>query len=168
MEKTLQLYMNYLFLDIDGVLNTGRYSNYLVENGLCETDADGYLFAPEAVQNLERIIEVTDAKIIITSTWRYDGDMQALWRNRNLAGEVIGITPSLLREKAIGKIKVYYGHRGMEVEAWLEDNAIAPYKYAILDDEDDYLPHQSEHLILTDPMTGITEDVAEKVISLLE
>ena len=33
--------MNYLFLDIDGVLNTGQYSNYLVDNGLCETDADG-------------------------------------------------------------------------------------------------------------------------------
>ena len=160
--------MNYLFLDIDGILNTGRYSNYLAVNGLYETDADGYLFDPEAVQNLEYIIEATDAKIIITSTWRLDGDMQALWRNRNIAGEVIGITPTLLREKAIGKINIYYGHRGMEVEAWLEDNAIAPYKYAILDDEDDYLPHQAEHLILTDPMTGITEDVAEKVISLLE
>ena len=160
--------MNYLFLDIDGVLNTGRYSDCLVENGLCETDADGYLFDPEAVQNLERIIEATDAKIIITSTWRLDGDMQALWRNRNLAGEVIGTTPTLLREKAIGKIKVYNGHRGMEVEAWLQDNAIAPYKYVILDDEDDYLPHQAEYLILTDPMRGITEDVDDKVISLLE
>lgn len=30
--------MKYLFLDIDGVLNTGQYSNYLVDNGLCETD----------------------------------------------------------------------------------------------------------------------------------
>ena len=44
--------MNYLFLDIDGVLNTGQYSNYLVDNGLCETDADGYLFDLEAVKNL--------------------------------------------------------------------------------------------------------------------
>lgn len=164
----MEILLRYLFLDIDGVLNTGRYSDYLEKKGMCETDADGYLFDPEAVQNLKRIIEATDAKIVITSTWRLDGDMQALWRNRNLAGEVIGITPTLLREKAIGKINVYYGHRGMEVEAWLEDNAIAPYKYAILDDEDDYLPHQAEHLILTEPMTGITEDVAEKVISLLE
>lgn len=159
--------MNYLFLDIDGVLNTGRYSDYLIENGLCETDADGYLFDPEAVQNLEHIIEATDAKIIITSTWRLDGDMQVLWRNRNLAGEVIGITPTLLREKAIGRIRMYYGHRGEEVERWLQDNAIASYNYAILDDEDDYLPHQAEHLILTDPMTGITKDIAESVISLL-
>ena len=164
----MEILYRYLFLDIDGVLNTGRYSDYLIENGLCETDADGYLFDPEAVQNLERIIEATDAKIIITSTWRLDGDMQALWRNRNLAGEAIGTTPTLLREETIGKVKVYYGHRGMEVEAWLKDNAIAPYKYAILDDEDDYLPHQAERLILTDPMRGITKDVADKVISLLE
>ncbi len=160
--------MNYLFLDIDGVLNTGQYSNYLVDNGLCETDADGYLFDPEAVMNLRYIIEETDAKIIITSTWRLDGDMQALWNNRNLAGEVIGVTPTILKEKAIGKIKIWYGHRGMEVEEWLGSNATTPYKYAILDDEDDYLTTQTDHLVLTDPMTGITKEVADKAISLLE
>jgi len=96
--------MNYLFLDIDGVLNTGRYSAHFAENGLYETDADGYLFAPEAVQYLEYIMEATEAKIIITSTWRLDGDMQALWRNRDMAGEVIGTTPSILKEKAMGDL----------------------------------------------------------------
>lgn len=160
--------MNYLFLDIDGVLNTGRYSDYLVGNGLCETDADGYLFDPEAVQNLEHIIDATDAKIIITSTWRLDGDMQALWRNRDIAGEVIGITPTLLREKGVGKFRCWFGDRGMEIDKWLQDNATAPYKYAILDDEDDYLEAQSDHLVLTDQMTGITKEVADKVISLLD
>ena len=83
--KRMERLYRYLFLDIDGVLNTGRHSNYLVDNGLSETDADGYLFDPKAVENLEYIIEETDAKIIITSTWRLDGDMQALWRNRDLA-----------------------------------------------------------------------------------
>ena len=160
--------MKYLFLDIDGVLNTGQYSNYLVDNGLCETDTDGYLFDPEAVKNLEYIIVETDAEIVITSTWRLDGDMQALWRNRDLTGEVIGVTPTIEKEKAIGKTKIWYGHRGMEVEEWLNSNATSPYKYAILDDEDDYLTTQSDHLVLTDPMTGITKEVADKVISLLE
>ena len=160
--------MNYLFLDIDGVLNTGQYSNYLVDNGLCETDTDGYLFDPEAVKNLEYIIEETDAKIIITSTWRLDGNMQALWYNRNLVGEVIGVTPTIQKEKGIGIIKIWYGHKGMEVEEWLSANATAPYKYAILDDEDDYLENQSDHLILTDPMTGITKEVADKVIILFD
>jgi hypothetical protein len=160
--------MKYLFLDIDGVLNTGQYSNYLVDNGLNETDADGYLFDPEAVENLQYLIEETDAKIIITSTWRLDGDMQAIWHNRNLAGEVIGVTPTIQKEKAIGKIKIWYGHRGMEVEEWLSANANAPYKYAILDDENDYLPSQSDHIVLTDPMKGITKEVSDKVISLLD
>lgn len=136
--------MNYLFLDIDAVLD------------------------PEAVKNLEHIIEATEAKIIITSTKQHDGDIQALWRNRNLAGDVVGVTPTVQKEKAIGKIKIRYGHRGMEVDKWLQDNAAAPYKYAILDDEDDYLPSQSDHLVLTDPMTGITKEVADKVISLLD
>ena len=160
--------MKYLFLDIDGVLNTGQYSNCLVDNGLCETDADGYLFDPKAVENLEYIIEETDAKIIITSTWRFDGDMQALWRNRNLAGEVIGVTPTF-NHRSFGRIVLSpFGWRGMEVEEWLRDNAITPCKYAILDDEDDYLQSQSDHLVLTDPMTGITKEIADKVISLLD
>ena len=160
--------MNYLFLDIDGVLNTGRYSDYLVENGLCETDEDGYLFDPEAVDWLQYIIEKTEAKIVITSTWRLDGDMKALWRNRNLAGEVIGITPTLLGEKGVGKFRCWFDNRGMEVDAWLQDHASEPYNYAILDDENDYLETQAEHLVLTDPMTGITVDVAEKVIGMLD
>ena len=113
-------------------------------------------------------VVLTDVKIIITSTWRLDGDMQTLWRNRNLAGEVVGVTPTIQKEKAIGKIQIWYGYRGMEVEEWLSSNATAPYKYAILDDEDDYLPSQSGHLVLTDPMTGITKEIADKVISLLE
>lgn len=56
----------------------------------------------------------------------------------------------------------------MEIEEWFRSNATVPYKYAILDDEDDYLEAQSDHLVLTDPMTGITKEIADKVISLLE
>ena len=64
----------YLFLDIDGVLNTFRYSNYLIENDEDEVDEDGALFDPEAVNNLACIIEkVPDVKIIISSTWRLKG-----------------------------------------------------------------------------------------------
>ena len=47
----------YLFLDIDGVLNTIRYSNYLIDNDEDEADEDGALFDPEAVNNLACIVE---------------------------------------------------------------------------------------------------------------
>lgn len=64
----------YLFLDIDGVLNTMRYSDYLTEHDKDDTDEDGALFDPEAVANLETIIKnVPDVKIIISSTWRFKG-----------------------------------------------------------------------------------------------
>ena len=60
----------YLFLDIDGVLNTTSYSNYLIDHNEDEVDEDGAIFDPEAVTNLAFIIEeVPDVKIIISSTW---------------------------------------------------------------------------------------------------
>ncbi len=168
MEKTLQLPMNYLFLGIEGVLDTERYRNILAENGLSGKDSEGEQYDPEALQNLERIIEATDAKIVIASTFRSDDYMQDLWKRKDLPGKVIGITQTLYREKSIGDIIVFTNDRGMEVEAWLEDNATFPFKYAILDDEDCYLEAHSDHLVLTDPMTGITKEVADKVINLLD
>lgn len=39
----------YLFLDIDGVLNTNRYIEYLYNNGNDQYDEYGYFFDPEAV-----------------------------------------------------------------------------------------------------------------------
>ena len=42
-----------------------------------------------------------------------------------------------------------------------------PYTYAIIDDEDDFLSHQLEHIVLTDPIKGITRELANKVISIL-
>ncbi len=48
----------YLFLDIDGVLNTNRYGNYLIDNDMDEIDEDGDLFDPEAVANLALIIVI--------------------------------------------------------------------------------------------------------------
>ena len=47
----------YLFLDIDGVLNTIRYSDYLIDHDEDEIDEDGALFDPEAVNNLACITE---------------------------------------------------------------------------------------------------------------
>ena len=46
----------FLFLDIDGVLNTARYSNYLIDNEMDDIDEDGAIFDPEAVENLALIV----------------------------------------------------------------------------------------------------------------
>ena len=62
------------------------------------------------------------------------------------------------------------GSRGMEIDEWLRLNTnskLEPYTYAIIDDEDDFLSHQLEHVVFTDPMKGITKEVANKIISIL-
>ena len=169
----------FLFLDIDGVLNTGQYSKYMIENKLNDFDENGSIFDPNAVDNLRYIIDCTNADVIISSTWRYDGldKMQKLWKDRNIPGKIVGITPHLIfasfeevDSKEIWQ-KRPIGSRGMEIDEWLRLNTnqkLEPLTYAILDDEDDFLLHQAEHVVLTDPMKGITREVADKVINILK
>ena len=160
----------YLFLDLEGVLNTGKYSTYLEKNNLPQFDKDGAIFDPKAVENLQYIIDKTHAEIILTSTWRYDGfdKMYQLWKNRDLPSVLVSMTPDLFRHGE----KRAIGFRGLEIDSWLNYGRSSDfyiyYSYAIVDDEDDFLSHQLEHVVLTDPMKGITKEVADKVISILQ
>ena len=170
----------YLFLDIDGVLNTIRFSNYLIDHDEDEVDEDGALFDPEAVNNLACIIEqVPDLKIIISSTWRLKGWewMNRLWVKRQLPGAIYSFTPVLEVVCFVDKINrkdstsVYpYGTRALEVNEWLRlyagQNSLS-YKYVILDDFNDFLVLQQEHVIITDPNLGITIENVVKTLELL-
>mgnify|MGYP004488143657 FL=1 len=65
----------YIFLDFDGVINT-------------QNDK----FDKKAVANLRRLLVRTDAKVVISSTWRLQGMeyIQQLWQEYHMPGEVIG------------------------------------------------------------------------------
>ena len=167
--------MKYLFLDIDGVLNTGRFQDVLADSGQHFADKDGALFDPVAMENLSHIIETTSAMIVLTSTWRMDGidAMNNLWRRRRMPSYIYGITPhSVTRFVDIDShdewSKHVIGSRGMEVNEWLRRNTKGSNAYAILDDEDDFLLFQAKRLVLTNPYTGITKDVANRVINILK
>ena len=57
----------YIFLDIDGVLNSEHTWDEYCENGdqqSASTISDQYL------ENLQKIVEKTDAKLILSSSWR--------------------------------------------------------------------------------------------------
>ena len=81
--------MKLIFLDIDGVLN-------VIPQG---HDDFGGIFHPEFIENLKHIIEETDAKIVVSSSWRHGGlqRMLDMWKFRSLPGEVIGVTVDLWR-----------------------------------------------------------------------
>ena len=137
--------MKVIFLDIDGVLNVRSQ----------ERDEFGSLFHEEFVNNLKHIIEETDAKIVISSTWRFSGlnTMQQMWKKRNLPGEVIDITP--FKSEKEKECKNIWDNlpfkerceRGWEIEDWLDINK--PEKYVILDDDNDFLDHQIFNFVQT-------------------
>lgn len=160
-----------IFLDFDGVMNTERHIAALREAGQPVSDRYGYQFDPEAVYNLRRIIEATGAAVVISSSWRFEGEerMEALWRERALPGLLLGMTgqqphpdngPAIAGEKA-GAAK------GEEIHGWLKEHASQPYSYVIFDDDADFRPEQQPHFIQTDPHTGITRADAERAINIL-
>lgn len=136
----------YIFLDFDGVINTPKGK-----------------FAKKAVANLLHLVERSDAKIIISSTWRLQGMeyILKLWQEHHMPGEVIGLTPSC---NSINFSNVdgqeewqgLHGCKGLEIAEWLRLNAKEPYRYIILDDEEDILFAQQEHLVCVDGSKGLT------------
>ncbi|WP_205961074.1 HAD domain-containing protein, partial [Paramuribaculum intestinale] len=74
-----------IFLDFDGVLNTEQCQARLAVEGMPNKDAWGPLFDQRAVENLRRIIDATDAAIVISSSWRYAhslGSLRIMWEVR--------------------------------------------------------------------------------------
>jgi HAD domain in Swiss Army Knife RNA repair proteins len=136
--------MKVLFLDIDGVLNSEEYALSLGKGGMLGIN-------PESVKILDRIIDETGAKIVISSSWRGSSDLLA--DIRNTVGEYIDITPRLS------------GIRGTEVREWLRNHHLEVSRYAILDDDSDFFKYQP--LFKTTWKKGLTDEIADKVIEYL-
>lgn len=56
----------------------------------------------------------------------------------------------------------------MEIASWLADYTKNDVRYVIIDDEYVCLESQVPHFFLTNPYDGITEDIADRVIAILE
>jgi hypothetical protein len=111
---------------------------------------------------LNKLIDETGAKIVISSSWRHSGIeyMQSVWVHEKMSGEIIGITPDF-RWKA----KDYTPPRGCEIDWYL--NRILGFNhinwdsdvqkeymdksgienYIIIDDDSDMLYGQRNHFI---------------------
>lgn len=162
--------VNIIFLDIDGVLN-------VIPQG---RDEFGSLFHQEFMDNLKWIIDETNAKIVISSSWRHDGlkTMQEMWKKRGIAGEVIDVTPtrSSNYKETIGLPFHERLERGFEIQDWLYNNKYD--RYVIIDDDDDMLESQMSNFVKTsenfdhpdmvDWGYGLTKKCAEQAINILK
>lgn len=164
-----------IFLDFDGVLNTEHYQRFLSFQGKAWEDEYGAFFDPESVLQLRRIVEATNADIVIESSWKFYGleTMQEMWKIRNMPGKIIDITPtsvsdSWLLNADLDDINPALGHcKGLEIASWLSDNVSKEARYVIIDDEYVIMESQSPQFLLTNSYDGITAKIADKAISIL-
>ncbi|MRI63857.1 hypothetical protein EDM00_07625 [Ornithobacterium rhinotracheale] len=164
-----------IFLDLDGVLNTERFQNKLQAQGMPRSDKYGLLFDSEAVVYLDQIIQKTNAKIVISSSWKFLGKstLAKMWKERNLPGEIIDITPSAnadewLLSANLDSLEEMMQHpKSLEIETWLKLHSKAKISYVIIDDENIVSKSQSEFFVQTNPFLGLNEENAKEIINIL-
>jgi hypothetical protein len=64
--------MNIIFLDIDGVLNSHRKLKEVYERTHKPHSGYNYPFDEICLSNLKVLVELTNSKLVITSSWRKD------------------------------------------------------------------------------------------------
>ena len=155
--------MNILFLDVDGVLNSDEYYNYIrpVRKNLKFPDSK---IDPDAVNLLNYIVAKTDCEIVVSSAWRYGKTLDALVR---LFHEM-GIEKDIF-DMTKWDVNTLKGvtPRGDEIQGWLDENKEIVTKYAILDDSYAMSDEQLPYTVFTDDKVGLTEENAEEIIRIL-
>lgn len=146
--------MKVLFLDIDGVLNSDTF--YL--NRPKEIKHLPYPlseFDPACVARLNRILDETKARLVVSSSWRHDTFINRVLERAGIKTKVWDITPY-----GMGK------PRGHEIKKFLSEHPNIE-NYVILDDVANMLPEQQSHFVQTKYYYGLTDEDMEKAINIL-
>lgn len=172
--------MKILFLDIDGVLNSEMFYKNSLKNklnhyfpiwkvfhffGLIKLyhwiidayDKDSWECSQldsKTIKLLNHVIEETDCKIVLSSTWRkHKGGykkVEELMKRKGFVGEIIDATP------------VLWTKRGQEIEQWLSQHDNIE-NYVIVDDDSDFTDEQIlKHFVWTDRVIGFSSTSAYK------
>jgi len=150
--------MKVIFLDIDGVLNTKntfkKRKDIYNESGVIIPRIDFY-----RVKFLKQIVDKTDAKIVISSTWRkYDNDMKEL-------KEVFSLFDLEVYDVTCIDIS---GKKGIEINDWLNKNEVD--SFVIIDDETSDMLHLEKYVVKTRENfkeTGLLEKHISEIINIL-
>lgn len=147
--------MKVIFLDVDGVLNAfGVFSRDPLELG------------KEQVRLLRKAVLDSDARICVSSTWRkHDNHLMRLFEQlgMDMKRRWIGETPVLESQRASGMWTS--PARGEEIKAWLDEHKEVSC-FAIVDDNSD-MGELSDRLVLTNGLTGMQQQDADKFVALL-
>lgn len=147
--------MKVIFLDFDGVLNSMDYARRTRQIG---DSCTVYDLDPDAGARIKKLVDLSGAKIVISSTWRINNTLAELQYDLESFGiakeDVIGVTPRMNAE------------RGYEIQAWLDKTTEEIESYVIIDDSSD-MAHLLPRLVRTSWKTGFRDDHIDAALGML-
>ncbi len=158
--------MKVIFLDIDGVLNC-----YNKGENWSDRKDNVRMIHDDLVARLNDILDRTDAKIVLSSTWRKARDWKVTMGAAGIRDVFLGRTISLMDERFEWvkedptRDHFDFKERGKEIQAWVDEHPEIT-RFCILDDDSDMLPHQ-KHFKTSGFEGGLTHEIAEQVIKYL-
>lgn len=152
--------MKLIFLDYDGVVNNLIFHkidgepNFYAEESIEYNSRDYKVNDFQAVAWLNKICREFNCKIVVSSTWRTRKNYKECLYKAGFKGKIIGRTP---------KLDGCFGRRGIEIQAWLDNNKdIEVEDFIILDDDAD-MEHLMSHLIQTNTYRGLGFEEYQKI-----
>lgn len=146
--------MKVLFLDIDGVINRFKY----YDDGKLNNELD-----EDCIKRLSNIIESTNCKIVISSTWKASPHLMDILEDDLFphlpAGCVAGCT----------KTHIPQVQRETEIREYLAEHKDEIENYVIVDDYDFELKSflNGGHCVITDALDGLTTEDMKECIQIL-
>ena len=157
--------MKIIFLDIDGVLNYNNFKS--------ETKTGSMFVSDKKMEILKKIIEETNAKIVLSSTWRKGWKDLDLGLPSCLASDFIELRDKFKEYELefydkTPILSYYMTRRGEEINLWLDKHKEVE-GFVIIDDMSGrWLRPHSKHHLQTSVWKGLEEKHIKKIRELLE
>lgn len=181
--------MKIIFLDIDGVLNHEKWYRSGKAKEIYEQTKDikAYNFDPSSWEYIQKLIDNTGAKIVLSSSWRCWDLASTIKEYKDTAfkpiiDNIVGVTPSTMSRNRGEEINRFFDivngkttqSSPSEIE-WLTEHPLEILsasgekieQYVIFDDDTDFTNEQKEHLVHVDCWEGVNEECYNKALSVL-
>lgn len=148
-----------IFLDVDGVLNSRRW--FMANAGKTGKRSTLGEIDPDAAARVQRLVDETGARIVVSSTWRllYQlHDLRRMFEARGLHAPLFDRTPPTIGDR----------RRGDDIQAWLDEHhdSLGIEGMVILDDDSD-MKHLKPWLVQTTFEHGLTDDHVTRAVEML-
>lgn len=141
-----------IFLDIDGVLNSGVYAEEFISKKLQDDPEHYHIWCDQvAVKKLADFCEKHDVQLVISSSWRRTNDIQStVNRMRDIPGfePIINYICGQTGRKGVS--------RGDQIKNFVDNYGIK--NYAIVDDNTDMRDDQLDRFVFVDSCYGLRLD----------